>query len=187
MVVWGRRRLLLLLDLLQHAQRVSVRLAGTAKPSFWSCHLPHACFTLGLTAWSARDWTRTEAWTLFEPQDDIGPEALRGRVLHDPSIDVSVAREIVPGLDLPPSPAQARLARARSLAKAGAVDLVQTRPGAWSGQVQGRTATYAVELVLGPDATVLGGRCACAFFRRFSLLRGPCKHLLAAREVCQGV
>jgi hypothetical protein len=61
--VWGRRRLLLLAGILGHARRVRVTLQGSAAPSFWTVDLAEMSFVLGLSPWSAREWTVAEACT----------------------------------------------------------------------------------------------------------------------------
>ncbi len=222
-VVWGRRRLLLLLDVLPLARRVTARLMGTARPSFWTVLLRDASFTLGLSPWSSRDWTRKEAWQLFQPPaevteaelrqvrdqldtirtrdelqasgaldsatldaalDELG---LRGEVLFDPEDGAFLARSVFPGGTPPPSPLAARRERAAALVAQGRVTLARSDGDRSEGVVRGRGGDYEVVLRQSADGRLLGGSCGCAFFRRFSLMRGPCKHLLAAREVASGL
>ena len=65
--IWGRRRLLVLSRLLPLADRVDVYLLGTGLPSFWVAHLGEMRFTLGLSGWTANDWTRGSALDLLAP------------------------------------------------------------------------------------------------------------------------
>ncbi len=55
--VWGRRRLFTLSRLLPQAERFEVRLLGSGLPSFWTARLPGMSFVLGLSGWTANDWT----------------------------------------------------------------------------------------------------------------------------------
>jgi hypothetical protein len=55
--IWGRRRLLLLERLLPIAKEFRVRLLGSGFPSFFIAELPGITFTLGLSGWTANDWS----------------------------------------------------------------------------------------------------------------------------------
>ncbi len=207
---WGRRRLLLLLELLPYTERISVRLGSAREPSFWTCWLGTMRFTLGLSAWSARAWTSQDGWHHFEPHREVGEDELaearralggmllrppatlrpalralagRGQALHDPSDGTWVGRDLLPGVVLPPTPLHRRAVEARRLAE-GAVAIDFDGAG-WRGTVKGRGGTYEVGLRLEAE-TLVSGACSCPFARRFSTLRGPCKHLLAARLVALG-
>ncbi len=59
--VWGNRRLLTLARVLPIAHRIDVYLLGTGLPSFWVIHLGNMRLTLGLSGWTANDWTRGSA------------------------------------------------------------------------------------------------------------------------------
>jgi hypothetical protein len=65
--VWGRRRLLTLARLLPLAQRVDVYLLGTGLPSFWVVKMGSMRLTLGLSGWTANDWTRGSAVQMLLP------------------------------------------------------------------------------------------------------------------------
>jgi hypothetical protein len=54
---WGRDRLLTLARLLPLADGADVYLLGTGLPSFWSVRLGGMRFLLGLSGWTANDWT----------------------------------------------------------------------------------------------------------------------------------
>ena len=54
---WGRDRLLTLARLLPIAEGADVFLLGTGLPSFWSVRLGGMRFLLGLSGWTANDWT----------------------------------------------------------------------------------------------------------------------------------
>lgn len=65
--IWGRRRLLVLARLLPLMDHVDVYLLGTGLPSFWVAHMGEMRFTLGLSGWTANDWTRGSALDLLAP------------------------------------------------------------------------------------------------------------------------
>jgi hypothetical protein len=55
--IWGRDRLLTLARLLPMTEGADVYLLGTGLPSFWSIRLGGMRFLLGLSGWTANDWT----------------------------------------------------------------------------------------------------------------------------------
>ena len=69
--VWGRRRLLLLERLIPVAHSFTVHLMGTGLPSFWVANLPDMHLTLGLSGWTANDWSRAGQFELLAPRGDV--------------------------------------------------------------------------------------------------------------------
>jgi hypothetical protein len=67
--IWGRQRLLALARLLPLAERFDVYLLGTGLPSFWVARLGEMQLTLGLSGWTANDWTRGSALDLLAPPE----------------------------------------------------------------------------------------------------------------------
>ena len=63
--VWGRRRLLLLEKVLGRAKEIRARFLGTGGPSFWVADLGSISFLIGMSAWSAREWTSADCFRLF--------------------------------------------------------------------------------------------------------------------------
>ncbi|MFA8298725.1 MAG: SWIM zinc finger family protein [Hyphomicrobiales bacterium] len=63
--IWGRRRLLILERLLPICKSIKVRLMGSGLPSFYVADLGEMSFTLGLSGWSANDWSSNSNFTLF--------------------------------------------------------------------------------------------------------------------------
>jgi hypothetical protein len=55
--VWGRDRLRVLGRLLPLLDRADVYLLGTGLPAFWVCRMGEMQLTLGLSGWTANDWT----------------------------------------------------------------------------------------------------------------------------------
>jgi len=79
--IWGRQRLLVLARLLPLIERVDVYLLGTGMPSFWVAKMGDMRLTLGLSGWTANDWTRGSALDLLSPPAEPGPmqiEAVAG-------------------------------------------------------------------------------------------------------------
>jgi hypothetical protein len=74
--VWGQRRLLSLARLLPLAEGFDVYLLGTGLPSFWVARLGEMRLTLGLSGWTANDWTRGSALDLLAAPEDLTPELL---------------------------------------------------------------------------------------------------------------
>lgn len=65
--IWGRQRLLALARLLPLVESVDVHLLGTGFPSFWVAKLGEMRLTLGLSGWTANDWTRGSSLDLLAP------------------------------------------------------------------------------------------------------------------------
>jgi hypothetical protein len=74
--IWGRDRLRVLARLLPLAERADVYLLGTGLPSFWIVHMGDMRLTLGLSGWTANDWTSgasalDQLAPPAEPSDDL--------------------------------------------------------------------------------------------------------------------
>jgi hypothetical protein len=72
--VWGRRRLHVLERLIPVAKSFTVHLLGTGLPSFYVADLHDMSFTLGLSGWTANDWSTAGNFDLMAPRaavDDI--------------------------------------------------------------------------------------------------------------------
>lgn len=72
--IWGRQRLLSLARVLPLADRFEVYLLGTGLPSFWIARMGEMTLTLGLSGWTANDWTRSSALDLLAPVPQAGPD-----------------------------------------------------------------------------------------------------------------
>src|SRR5690606_36795255 len=57
--IWGRRRLHILERLLPIAKTFTVHLLGNGLPSFFIANLGDMTFTLGLSGWTANDWSHS--------------------------------------------------------------------------------------------------------------------------------
>ncbi len=69
--VWGRRRLLTLERLIALATRVRVHLLGSGMPSFWVVEMGGVTVTLGLSGWTANDWSAAGRFDLLQARHDV--------------------------------------------------------------------------------------------------------------------
>ncbi|MEM7104774.1 MAG: SWIM zinc finger family protein [Bacteroidota bacterium] len=69
--VWGRRRLALMERVLPVARKISVRLLGNGMPSFYIADIGDMKFTMGLSGWTANDWTQVGNFDLLSPKGDV--------------------------------------------------------------------------------------------------------------------
>ncbi|MBI4859382.1 MAG: metal-binding protein, partial [Candidatus Riflebacteria bacterium] len=74
--IWGRQRLLTLARLLPLAEGFDVYLLGTGLPSFWVARMGEMRFTLGLSGWTANDWTRGSSLDLLAPPAEASRELI---------------------------------------------------------------------------------------------------------------
>ncbi|WLQ15815.1 SWIM zinc finger family protein [Hahella aquimaris] len=79
--VWGRRRLHILERLIPVADKFVVHLMGDGMPSFYVAEMGDLTFTLGLSGWSANDWSRMGNFDLMAPRAEVDEITLR-RVYH---------------------------------------------------------------------------------------------------------
>lgn len=69
--IWGRRRLLILERLIPIAKNFRVVLLGNGLPSFYIADLGDMSFTLGLSGWTANDWSRAGNFDLMAPRGHV--------------------------------------------------------------------------------------------------------------------
>jgi hypothetical protein len=69
--VWGRRRLHILERLIPVASRFTVHLLGQGLPSFYLADLGDLTFTLGLSGWTANDWSTAGNFDLLAPRAEV--------------------------------------------------------------------------------------------------------------------
>jgi predicted DNA-binding WGR domain protein len=74
--LWGRRRLMLLRRLLPYVERVDVALLGSGLPSFWVLRAGPVTLTLGMTGFTAADWSQAVSLDLLLPRSDKAGRAL---------------------------------------------------------------------------------------------------------------
>jgi hypothetical protein len=81
--IWGRRRLHILERLIPVARRFRVHLLGSGMPSFFVAELDGMAFTLGLSGWTANDWSRAGNFDLMAPRaavDYVTKQTVFGRL-----------------------------------------------------------------------------------------------------------
>jgi predicted DNA-binding WGR domain protein len=66
--VWGRRRLMMVKRLLPFVQSVDVHILGSGLPSFWVLRCGDITFTLGLTGFTAANWSQAVTFDLLLPR-----------------------------------------------------------------------------------------------------------------------
>ncbi|MGB1258330.1 MAG: SWIM zinc finger family protein [Thiolinea sp.] len=69
--IWGRRRLFIFERLIPVAKGFTLHMLGTGLPSFWVADLGELSFTLGLSGWTANDWSRMGNFDLMAPRGEV--------------------------------------------------------------------------------------------------------------------
>ncbi len=83
--IWGRRRLMMLRRFLPFVRSIDVRLFGSGLPSFWILKAEEISLTLGLTGFTAGNWSRALSFDLLLPRKAEATEDLQavGRRLQE--------------------------------------------------------------------------------------------------------
>ncbi|VAW77651.1 hypothetical protein MNBD_GAMMA12-986 [hydrothermal vent metagenome] len=68
--VWGRRRLMMLQNILPYADEIDVNLLGNALPSFWTLKSKSMSFCLSLTGFTASNWSQALNFDLMLPRSN---------------------------------------------------------------------------------------------------------------------
>ncbi len=68
--VWGRRRLMMLQNILPYADEIEVNLLGNALPSFWTLKSESMSFCLGLTGFTTSNWSQALNFDLMLPRSN---------------------------------------------------------------------------------------------------------------------
>ncbi len=79
--VWGRRRIHILERLIPVAKKFTVHLLGRGLPSFYVADLGDMNFTLGLSGWTANDWSKAGNFDLMAPRASVD-EVTKRRVFE---------------------------------------------------------------------------------------------------------
>ncbi len=69
--IWGRRRINILERLIPVTRRFTVHLLGQGLPSFYVADLGDMSFTLGLSGWTANDWSKAGNFDLMAPRAEV--------------------------------------------------------------------------------------------------------------------
>jgi len=74
--VWGRRRLLILKDVLPDATSLDIRLLGSGMPSFWTVRVDDVELTVGLSGWTALDWAGRARFSALMPSANVSTQLM---------------------------------------------------------------------------------------------------------------
>ncbi len=80
--LWGRRRLMLLRQFLPLADTVEVRVMGSGLPCFWILRGRDMELTIGLTGFTAANWSQAASFDLLLPRSTEGSADLEAVVQH---------------------------------------------------------------------------------------------------------
>ncbi len=92
--VWGRRRLMLLRRMLPFVDQVEVHLLGSGLPSFWVLRAGPVTLTLGLTGFTAANWSQAVSFDLLLPRKVHGGEALERVLKHLETVWVADVKQL---------------------------------------------------------------------------------------------
>lgn len=79
--IWGRRRLMLLQRFLPFTDSVEIHLVGSGLPSFWVLRGGPFSLTLGLTGFTASNWSQALLFDILLPRPDGESDPAVGKVL----------------------------------------------------------------------------------------------------------
>lgn len=80
--VWGRRRLMLLGRMLPFAQSIEVHVLGSGLPSFWVLRAEGITLTLGLTGFTASNWSQAVNFDLLLPRKTQTDKSVEKVIKH---------------------------------------------------------------------------------------------------------
>ncbi len=92
--LWGRRRLMLVRRLLPFVQQVEVHLLGSGLPSFWVLRTGPVTLTLGLTGFTAANWSAAIGFDLLLPRKTQGAAPLEAVLRYLATVWVADARHL---------------------------------------------------------------------------------------------
>jgi hypothetical protein len=142
---WGRDRMTLLARLLPIMDRAEVYLLGTGLPGFWNVSMGPMRLLLGLSGWTANDWTRASALDQLAPPVEPQPAtmaAIAGAFRAEPELSFDRLRLAT---SAPPAELAAGLNRLAALGQ-----LIHDMPAGLYRWRQIMPVTLSAEL-LGPE------------------------------------
>jgi hypothetical protein len=98
--LWGRRRLLLLRRLLPFVEAIDVHLLGSGLPSFWVLRAGPVTLTLGLTGFTAANWSQAVSFDLLLPRKPQDARPLEAVLRYLASVWVAGTRDLAAGTGL---------------------------------------------------------------------------------------
>lgn len=110
--LWGRRRLSLLKRFLPFAETVEVRLLGNGMPAFWILKGKGMSLTLGVTGFTASNWSQALNFDLFLPRQADSLDSLETVTTHLKAVYSADLKSIVKETSLSPKECSASLQQA---------------------------------------------------------------------------
>ncbi|MCW7536813.1 SWIM zinc finger family protein [Aquabacterium sp. A7-Y] len=107
--VWGRRRLLTLERLIALATRVRVHLLGSGMPSFWVVEMDDITVTLGLSGWTANDWSAAARFDLLQARHDVSEATQHAVAAALQGVWIATASDLASCVGLPQADVDAAL------------------------------------------------------------------------------
>ena len=92
--IWGRRRLVLLQRLLPLIDAIDVRLLGNGLPSFWIFRAKDFSMTVGLTGFTAANWSQAITFDLLLPRKTQTSKPLETILSHLTEVWLASARDL---------------------------------------------------------------------------------------------
>lgn len=111
--------------------------------------------------------------------------AFAGQVIHDLPNGVYRFRQVMP-MALGPAqlgPENAELTSARQILVGGFAELLNTERMPRGVLLTGKVEHKPVELMVDLDGRIRRGKCVCGHFRQFGIRNGPCRHMIALRQL----
>ena len=236
--IWGRRRLMVLKDILPHASKVELQLLGSGLPSFWSIKSKEIDLDLGLSGWSANDWASQTKFSMMSNTEKVTDQELTrvsailkqsegltaeqimeksgfkikrlvvtnalqqlcsgGRAMFDFHKQIYRWRELFPEALMPKvEERNPRMEKAQELLKSNRIQ-IDTKENKNNGlSVRGFVSAevlaphpvpnlsgnqHNMQLDFNLDGRVVDMECTCYEFKKTSLRKGPCHHLIALMQ-----
>jgi hypothetical protein len=107
--VWGRRRLRALIDVLPLCDSVTVRLADSGMPSFWSVDVDGVQLMIGMTGWTAVEWASKARFSSLLPAAHVPEDVLDSVSTLVEERGETSADALISELNLSPQQARAAL------------------------------------------------------------------------------
>jgi hypothetical protein len=98
--LWGRRRLMLLRRLLPYVGQVDVHLLGSGLPSFWVLRAGSITLTLGMTGFTAANWSQAVSLDLLLPRKTQDGRPLETVLRYLSTVWVAGVRDLTAGTGL---------------------------------------------------------------------------------------